>query len=119
MAIGKQPNRRLLPFYNRLGAEFDHFARRGTTLLYMPNRHMIAGFSFQPVSYDPDLRYLYYFVQTLFKPIDYIVLSYGSRIPDEGPVPIAGTTEELAVTICAMRTEGLKNLAELSSLQGL
>jgi hypothetical protein len=122
MGIGKTPNRDLLPFYRRLGPEFDDFARRGTMLIHKPVGQLLGGFHFDP--HYKSARWLYFFVDPLYIPKGFMALSWGWRLPkppprrSDGPVLVAGSDEQVEETIRVMRDEGLANLMPILELDG-
>lgn len=126
MGIGRAPNKRLSPFYRRLGPEFDQFARRGTTLVHRPVTNLIVAFHFDPTVLGTDLRWLHYFVDPLYIPKDYLALSFGRRIPQNPnsgleafPVSIDVQDEQkVQATICSMTEVGLPCLSQMMTLEG-
>ncbi len=84
--VSKTPNRDLLPFYRKLGPEFDAFARRGTSLIKAPVRQFLYGFDFYPKEGDRRCRWLQPFGFPLYVPNMFVRLAYGDRIP-RNPIP--------------------------------
>ncbi len=126
MGVAKKPNRELLPFFRKLGPEFDPFVRRGTMLIHAPITHLMAGFHFDPSIGLRDKRWCCYFVQPLYVPEKNVVLSWGWRIPWAQPtnpgsyidVYVDGTDEHIEETIRAMIDEGLSMLNPMLTLRG-
>ncbi len=85
--VSKTPNRELVPFFRRLGTDFDSFARRGTSLIWRPIDQFLFGFSFYPKEGDPRCRWVQPFGFPLYVPRDWVPLSYGERIPQD---PLSG-----------------------------
>jgi hypothetical protein len=104
---GKRPNPSLVPFYARLGPEFDVFVRRGTTLIYRPIGQIMGGIAFQSCSWDKTVRYIAEFVQPLYVPRDY-EFPFGHRIPEKsGWGHVLGDADLIGETIRVLREEGL------------
>lgn len=126
MGLGKTPNRELLPFFRKLGPEFDSYARRGTMLIHTPVTRLLAGFHFDPTAESRDKRWLCYFVFPLYIPAEYVTLSWGWRIPWAIPtnpgsalsVFVHGSHEQVNETIRVMIDDGLSHLNPMMTPQG-
>jgi len=89
-------------------------------LIHRPVYQILGGFSFYP--HDEERRRLNFFALPLFLPFDHIHLSWGWSIPrrESGSqyVHVAGSVDEMAMTINVLRSEGLRDLLPILSLDG-
>lgn len=123
--LAKHPNRRLLPFFRRLGPNFDSFEARGTDLVRKPVGLFLASFNFYPKEGMPNARWLKPYCLPLYVPSD-LHISYGRRIPPNPNPGLAwfwvylynSEVEPELDAIRILREYGLPMLSELSYTNG-
>jgi hypothetical protein len=122
MKIGKRPNREIAVLGPHLGSAFSGFLFRGTTFLHAPVADILWGFTFEARPGHGKSKWLHAFGMPLAIPREYVVLSFGSRIPNglsrgHDAYPVSFETEQdVIATARVMETEGLEVLSRWSTV---